>query len=128
MTDNHLRILQVITGSDWGGAQQHLLWLSEGLRERGFAVSVACQPEGYLVDRLRAEGFDVLPLPHMARRIAPADDWRTFRQLRRILRELRPALVHAHSSKAGALARLAAAREGVPAVFTAHGLVFSNTA
>jgi glycosyltransferase involved in cell wall biosynthesis len=36
-------------------------------------------------------------------------------------------LVHAHSTKAGVLARIAAARRGVPSVFTVHGWGFYNT-
>ena len=122
------RVLQVVTGSDWGGAQQHVLWLAQGLRERGFAVSVACQPGGYLVDRLKQARIAVWVLPHMARRISPYHDWRTYRDLRRMLGDGAYDLVHAHSSKAGALTRLAAASQGIPAVFTAHGLVFNNMA
>ncbi|MHB9143921.1 MAG: glycosyltransferase family 4 protein [Symbiobacteriia bacterium] len=128
MSVANVRILQVVTGSDWGGAQQHVLWLAQGLRERGIAVSVACQPGGYLVDRLKQAGIAVWVLPDMARRISPLQDWRTYLDLRRVLGEGQYDLVHAHSSKAGALARLAAAAAGIPAVFTAHGLVFSNTA
>jgi len=36
-------------------------------------------------------------------------------------------LVHSHSTKAGVLARIAAARAGVPSVFTVHGWGFYNT-
>lgn len=123
-----VRVLQVVTGSDWGGAQQHVLWLAQGLRERGFAVSVACQPGGYLVDRLKQARIAVWLLPNMARSINPYRDWRTYQDLRRVLGEGEYDLVHAHSSKAGALTRLAAASRGIPAIFTAHGLVFSNVA
>jgi len=128
MSVENVRILQVVTGSDWGGAQQHVLWLAQGLRERGFAVSVACQPGGYLVDRLKQARIAVWVLPHMARRISPYHDWRTYRDLRRMLGDGAYDLVHAHSSKAGALTRLAAASRGIPAIFTAHGLVFNNVA
>ena len=128
MSVEKVRILQVVTGSDWGGAQQHVLWLAKGLMERGFAVSVACQPGGYLVGRLKEERIPVWVLPNMARRISPLRDWRTYRDLWRVLGEGTYDLVHAHSSKAGALARLAATSRGVPSVFTAHGLVFGNTA
>lgn len=118
----------MVTGSDWGGAQQHVLWLALGLRERGFAVSVACQPGGYLVDRLKQARIAVWVLPHMARSISPYHDFRTYRDLRTMLADGAYDLVHAHSSKAGALTRLAAASRGIPAVFTAHGLVFNNVA
>ncbi|MGE5590083.1 MAG: glycosyltransferase family 4 protein [Bacillota bacterium] len=120
--------MQVVTGSDWGGAQQHVLWLAQGLRERGFAVSVACQPGGYLVDRLKQARIAVWVLPHMARSISPYHDLRTYRDLRTMLTDGAYDLVHAHSSKAGALTRLAAASRGIPVIFTAHGLVYNNVA
>jgi glycosyltransferase involved in cell wall biosynthesis len=40
------------------------------------------------------------------------------------LRELRPQIVHTHSSKAGILGRWAAAKVGIPAVHTIHGAAF----
>jgi glycosyltransferase involved in cell wall biosynthesis len=43
-----------------------------------------------------------------------------------ILRRVKPDLVHLHSSKAGALGRLAARVAGVPVVFTAHGWAFAD--
>jgi glycosyltransferase involved in cell wall biosynthesis len=48
-------------------------------------------------------------------------DWNALRKLRRLARERRYRLVHAHSSKAGALARLAALAPGFPPVlYTPH--------
>ncbi len=50
-------------------------------------------------------------------------------ELVRVIRRERPQIVHAHSSKAGVLARLAAALCRVPArVFTAHGWAFKAEA
>jgi len=46
-------------------------------------------------------------------------------ELRRLIRGLRPDIVHAHSSKAGVLARAAAALCRIPVIlFTAHGWAF----
>lgn len=50
-----------------------------------------------------------------------AGDWNALKKLRRLARERRHRLVHAHSSKAGALARLAALAPGFPPVlYTPH--------
>ena len=46
-------------------------------------------------------------------------------ELVRLIRRVRPDIVHANSSKAGVLGRLAAALTGVPArIFTVHGWAF----
>ena len=52
-------------------------------------------------------------------------DWKTYRQLRRVLRRFQPDIVHTHTAKAGLIGRLAAAAERVPVlVHTFHGLMF----
>jgi glycosyltransferase involved in cell wall biosynthesis len=48
--------------------------------------------------------------------------------LRRLLYQLRPAVVHGHSSVGGALARLAAAGSATPAVYTPHALASGSVA
>ena len=53
---------------------------------------------------------------------------RGYRNLQRELRAFDPDLVHAHSSVAGILARLVAARQRRPAVFTAQGWAFTEGA
>jgi len=60
----------------------------------------------------------------MRREISPAQDWRAYRHLLRLFRAARPALVHAHSSKAGFLARRAASCLGTPALYTPHVFAF----
>jgi glycosyltransferase involved in cell wall biosynthesis len=53
-------------------------------------------------------------------------DYRTYHRLVRRLRELRPDVVHTHSSKAGIIGRWAADRAKVPViVHTIHGLSFT---
>ncbi len=50
------------------------------------------------------------------------------RELRRLFQQLRPDVVHTHSSKAGILGRWAAARSGVPVVVhTIHGMSINRT-
>ena len=62
----------------------------------------------------------------MRRSILPMKDWRTYRWLIRRLRELKPDVVHTHSSKAGVIGRLAAAKANVPVIIhTIHGLAFT---
>jgi glycosyltransferase involved in cell wall biosynthesis len=62
----------------------------------------------------------------MRRAIHPVRDYLVYRRLIRLLWEMKPDVVHTHSSKAGIIGRWAAKRAGVPAiVHTIHGLAFT---
>jgi glycosyltransferase involved in cell wall biosynthesis len=68
----------------------------------------------------------VIVLDEMRRAIHPVRDIRSYRYLVRLLRQIKPDVVHTHSSKAGILGRRAARRAGIPAVVhTIHGLAFT---
>jgi glycosyltransferase involved in cell wall biosynthesis len=60
----------------------------------------------------------------MEREISPADDLRAARALRKELLAVKPDAVHLHSSKAGALGRLAAFGLGLALVYQPHGLPY----
>ena len=83
----------------------------------GATVALACQPGGF-VELTQAHGVQHYPVTLGAR--APWDLVRSFGALRRILREFRPSIVHAHTLTATVMARLAAAGRGVKIVATVH--------
>jgi glycosyltransferase involved in cell wall biosynthesis len=69
--------------------------------------------------------IELFETPNLVREIAPAKDFRCYHDLRAVIREWRPDVVHTHSSKAGILGRDAGWRERVPCVVhTIHGLPF----
>lgn len=118
------RVLELITLSDWGGAQQCVLSLATGLRD-GYDVTVACGPGGPLVTKLRDRGIRVIEVESLVRTPHPLHDLSTLWTLIRLMRQERFSLVHCHSTKAGLLGRTAAWLAGVPAIiFTAHGWQF----
>ncbi len=129
------RILYVITKSELGGAQSHVADLIEGFAashsnadrklKGDLELHLAASVEGPLLDRARAVGAHVHLLPRLQRSVNPLVDLAAVRECALLLRRVRPHLVHAHSSKAGVVARLAGHRTGVPVVFTAHGWGFS---
>lgn len=124
------RILHVITRFIVGGAQENTLLSVLGLRriprwDVYLATGPASGPEGSLLDRARAEGIHPIILRHMQREINPFEDIAAYAELGRLVRRIRPHIVHTHSSKAGILGRLAAYHESVPAiVHTIHGPSF----
>jgi glycosyltransferase involved in cell wall biosynthesis len=88
----------------------------------GYEVIGISAPGPY-VDELRADGIAHCPLPAATRTFNPAADVRAFCDLARLLRRLRPDIVHTHNPKPGLYGRIAARRVGVPVVVnTVHGL------
>ncbi len=124
-----MKIVHVITRLILGGAQENTLYNCEDLvREFGDQVILvtgpAEGPEGDLFERAR-KTLDVRVMPELVRAIKPGVDYRAYRQLVTLLRAEQPEVVHTHSSKAGIVGRLAAAKAKVPAIIhTIHGLPF----
>lgn len=117
------RVLQVVTRSEWGGAQRIVESLATSIDG---VTAVACGPGGRLIDRLERSGVSVHVQPHLQSAPHPRD-FLAYRDLKSLIDTGNFDLVHCHSTKAGALARIAASRAGVPSVFTVHGWGFYNS-
>lgn len=127
-----MRIVHIITRLIIGGAQENTILTCEGLHAKGHDVTLitgpTTGPEGSLVDRAKHGGYQYIEADELIRAVNPLDDWRAARQLRSLLQSLKPDVVHTHSSKAGILGRIAAARARVPCiVHTVHGMSFNRT-
>jgi glycosyltransferase involved in cell wall biosynthesis len=112
----------VLQPSD-GGVVQQVRWLSMGLHERGWQVEVAAPPSCSALPALEAAGIPVHRMP-LARSPA-ARDVRDARALRALADRRGYGLVHAHSSKAGALARIALGGSR-PVLYTPHCFAFAS--
>ncbi|MEW6250157.1 MAG: glycosyltransferase family 4 protein [Planctomycetota bacterium] len=127
-----LHICHVITRLIVGGAQENTLLTCEGLHARGYRVTLisgpTTGPEGSLVARARAGGYEFIELPDLIRAVNPWVDCRARRYLAMEFERLRPDVVHTHSSKAGIVGRFAAHDARVPiVVHTIHGMSFNRT-
>jgi lipopolysaccharide/colanic/teichoic acid biosynthesis glycosyltransferase/glycosyltransferase involved in cell wall biosynthesis len=123
-----LRVLHVITLSQWGGAQQVCYDLVTRLDRSKFVCEVSCSPKGELVERLTRKGVVVHEVP-FRRGVAPVNDLKVLVALVRLIRRGRYDIVHCHSTKAGALGRIAAWLARTPYIyFTVHGWGFYNEA
>lgn len=121
-----MRILHVITKLELGGAQQNTLHTCRSLQERGHDVVLVAGPGGMLDEEAGRGPFRFLPLASLVREIRPLDDLRALARLVRIIRTERPDIVHLHSSKAGAIGRVAAALARAPVVIhSIHGWSFA---
>jgi glycosyltransferase involved in cell wall biosynthesis len=118
------RVLVVVTLAEVGGAQSYVASLLPAMSAT-FDVVVAAHGDGPLRAAARRAGVRFVPLVHVRRPLSPAEDVRGFLELLRLVRRERPDVLHANSSKAGILGRLAATVAGVPVrVFTVHGWAF----
>ncbi|HEV2980167.1 MAG TPA: glycosyltransferase [Solirubrobacteraceae bacterium] len=105
-----------------GGVGRHIGDLIDGLCAAGHEVTV-CSPA---LPAGHGQGAEHVELD-LRRAVAPRADAAALARFVRIVRERRPQLIHAHSSKAGAVARLA--RLGaprVPVIYTPHGYAFAG--
>ncbi len=121
--------LAIVMEATEGGTRKHLRLLATNLPRSEFevhAVVSTLRDQHFRrdVDAMRDHGVAVHVLD-MVRRIRPLQDLTDYFRLRRVLRRIRPDIVHSHGSKGGVLGRLAAHAEGVPAiVHTPHNYVF----
>ena len=125
-----MKAAHIITRLILGGAQENTLLTCEGLlRDYGDDVLLVTGPplgpEGSLLDRARANHVPLAIVQSLRRSIHPWRDYASYRELKRILREFKPDVVHTHSAKGGILGRAAAWNLGVPAiVHGVHGAPF----
>lgn len=123
---NKLNVLFIITKSEIGGAQTHLMEVVRYMHRAGHDVSVITGTTGWLTNELSAISIDYEILPDLVREINLAKDIKTINYICRILENKHPDIIHCHSSKAGIVGRIAGAIKNVPAVFTAHGWAFTS--
>jgi glycosyltransferase involved in cell wall biosynthesis len=121
------RVVVLITLAEVGGAQAYVAALLPALAGE-FDVTVASRGAGPVRDAAQAHGLRYIGLRHLRRPIRPWRDLLALAELMRLLRRERPDVLHASSSKAGVLGRLAAFLVGVPIrIFTVHGWAFAAT-
>ena len=123
-----IKVFQVVECGGPGGTGEQVAAICNGLDPARFAVSLVYASRGTDSDAYpaRCAGASMAYfVPEMTREISPALDAAALSKLRRLFAEHRPDVVHAHSSKAGVLARAAAASTGIKRVFySPHGYGF----
>ncbi len=117
-------LLYLITKSELGGAQSHVRELGEHFCLE-YEVHLAVGQLGALTDDLKATGVKIHHIPSLTREMNLLADLRAIWDFIVLIRQIQPAILHAHSSKAGMIGRIASRFCGVPAVFTAHGWGFT---
>ncbi len=105
------------SGEIWGGVEQCLVTLANGLRRRGVSVEAMLFYDARLADRLRSVAVPVRIVPSSS-----VHDLAQVTSVKRILREDTIDVVHAHGYRATVTAAAACARSpNVALVKTEHG-------
>jgi glycosyltransferase involved in cell wall biosynthesis len=127
-----VRVLRVITRLNIGGPAIHAILLTRALNDGAafqstLVTGTTAPHEGDMLDVARAQSVQPVILAALGREINPLDDLVALAQMVRLVRRLKPDVVHTHMAKAGTVARLAARMCGVRLiVHTYHGHVFHS--
>ena len=113
-----MKILQVITQSELGGAQTVVVQLANNLSKEHDVVLVAGQGDGKMWDMVDDKVVRE-SCPHLQRSISLKDDFLAAIELRRLYKKYNPDIIHLHSSKAGTLGRIVFPSKKI--VYTVHG-------
>ena len=118
---NSKRIMFIVNCLDIGGAEVQVMRLAQGMIKRGWQVSVVSLiPLGPLAPPLKASGAEVFTLSMRPGVPNPT----AIVRLRRIIRRVRPDVVHSHIIHANILTRITRLFARIPVlVCTAHNLV-----
>jgi glycosyltransferase involved in cell wall biosynthesis len=123
-TFNRKRLLFIITKSGLGGAQTNVYDLISNFYKE-YEIHLVVGSDGYLTEVVQALDIHTYVIPTLNRSIKPFADYQAIENCIALINKIKPDLIHAHSSKAGVIARIAGRITKTPTVFTAHGWGFT---
>ena len=127
-----VKVLQIVTRLCIGGVAPYVVSLLRGLDAAYYQQELICglegPGEGSLRPDIEAQGHSPIVVPQLIGNTSlNCSDALAFAQILRLLRRMRPIIVHTHTTKAGLLGRLGARLIGVPiVVHTFHGLILKD--
>jgi glycosyltransferase involved in cell wall biosynthesis len=137
---NKTRIIHIITRLDKGGSAETTLQVASLLNREKYDIFLVhglslesnmgvMEQEALIRDLSLAEkkGVRVFTISSLVRRLSLRNDLLAFVSIYRLIKRIKPHIVHTHTSKAGVLGRVAAYLAGVPVIIhTPHGHVFHS--
>ena len=121
-----MKVLHIITRMNTGGPAVFLDHLINAISKLGCESVIAygyCESnEADYTDNHKLNA-KLVKIKSLHRSLNPLDDMRTFFQIRKVIKQVKPDLVNTHTSKGGVLGRLAAksVSRKMPVVHTFHG-------
>lgn len=120
---NKTRILLMIDDASLGGGQMHVLLLAKYLSQSKFEVSIATEPQGWLVDSANALKIPLYPI-----NISNKITWQAFKEVQQLLKTKKFDIIHTHGGTAGFWGRLLSKifSKSSKIIHTYHGLHYLN--
>ncbi len=107
-----------------GGIETYILNILANIDRDRFEMSLICPLDSGGLSK-RASDLDVAVYRvRMRREISPFYDLQNLFEISGIVRKIKPDLIHAHSSKAGILGRIAAVLNRIPVIYTPNAYAF----
>ena len=120
-----MKILYLITKSNWGGAQKYVYDLATTFKQQKHEVLVAFGGNGELGERLNSAGVLTYSMPSVERDISFLKDINGTANLYKLIKKERPDILHLNSSKIAGIGSLLGRVLGVKnIVVTLHGAPF----
>ncbi|MCA2002677.1 MAG: glycosyltransferase family 4 protein [Chloroflexi bacterium] len=120
-----IRLLLVTKST--GGVATYIRALVGGLDKTRFVITVACLSENgpeFAAELTQRYGVRAFSLAMNRYKINPLTDARVLFQLAGRIRREKYDVIHAHASKPGFLARMAAIGTGIPVIYSPHNFAF----
>lgn len=113
-----MRILQVITLCELGGAQSVVINLANSLSKEHEVIVAAGEGDGKMWEALN-ENIEKVYIQHLKRALSPISDFRVLLSFVKLYYIYKPDIIHLHSSKTGILGRMVFPNRKT--VYTVHG-------
>jgi len=124
------KVLRILNRFNIGGPTHNATYLTKFLSpeyETKLIGGKKLESEAAFEYLLKENKLDYLIIENMNRALNPIKDLKAFFEIRNIIKDFKPDIVHTHASKSGALGRLAAISMRVPIILhTFHGHVFHS--
>lgn len=112
---NKLRVLHTEWSVGWGGQEIRIISEMESLRDQGFDMSIAADPEASIFQEATKRGFQAHPITFDS----PANPFTIFK-VASLAKTIGADLIHTHSSKDSWIGGFAGKIAGIPVVRSRH--------
>ena len=120
-----MKILYLITKSNWGGAQKYVYDLATAFSAKGVDCVVGFGGNDELEKKCSDTGIRTVSLPSMMRDVSLQKELAVLREIYQLIRRERPEVLHLNSSKASGIGAFVGRLQRVPNIIvTIHGAPF----
>lgn len=128
--DRKIKVVRIINRFNIGGPTFNATFLTKFMGDEFETTLIGGVPDEGEKDShhiLHQYGLTPIVIPEIQRDLNPKMDYKAYKKIKEILKEIKPDIVHTHASKAGFIGRAAAISLKIPVILhTFHGHVFHS--